>query len=83
MKELRHSYPGHWIDLTIDGFARSGEPDIIGCYCGRYIAMELKHNDRGYDVEEIQQYKLNDIKNNGGVALSVYSLEDLKLLDTL
>jgi Holliday junction resolvase len=51
------------------GLGRSGIPDIIGCYNGRFIAIECK---AGYGkATALQMRELNAIAKAGGLACLV------------
>ena len=51
------------------GLGRSGIPDIIGCYQGRFIAIECK---AGYGkATALQMRELNAIAKAGGLACLV------------
>ena len=45
-----------------------GIPDLIGCFNGRFVAIELK-TDKG-EVTPIQEYRLKQILKAGGLAFS-------------
>jgi Holliday junction resolvase len=51
------------------GYGRSGVPDIVGCYRGKFFAIECKAG-RGKPTE-MQQYNLAMIKESGGMAIVV------------
>jgi len=55
---------------------RSGCPDVISCYKGLFIALEVK-NEKGR-VSELQKYHIEEIKKAGGVAAIVRSVKDVK-----
>ena len=57
-------------------FQRSGIPDIIGCYHGRFFALELKA-EKG-KPSELQLYNIKKINEAGGIALIVRSVNDVK-----
>ena len=52
-----------------------GVSDIIGCYQGRMIALELKAPNG--KVSYYQQRFLDSVKAAGGIALVVRSIEDV------
>jgi len=58
--------------------SRSGEPDIIACYNGRFIGLEVKA-EKGR-VTPLQLAKLRSIKSAGGIAAVVRSVEDVDSL---
>lgn len=48
-----------------------GTPDMLVCYRGHFIALELK-KDWIDDPDPLQLYKINKIKKAGGLAFVVY-----------
>lgn len=59
-----------------NAFERRGRPDIIVCHCGQFIGIELKKGP-GSVPDPLQQKHLREIRENGGIAEWVTSLEDL------
>jgi len=55
---------------------RSGIPDIIALYEGKFIAIEVK-TDKG-KISKLQEYNLDIIKDKGGYATVVYSVQEAK-----
>ena len=51
------------------GFGRSGIPDIVCCYKGKFIGIECKAH--GNKPTALQQSNLEEIVNNGGIAIVV------------
>ena len=51
------------------GFGRSGIPDIVCCYKGKFIGIECKA--RGNKPTALQQSNLEEIVNNGGIAIVI------------
>lgn len=51
------------------GYGRSGVPDIIACFKGRFIAIECKAG-KG-KLTELQKYNIEQIKSAGGLAIVV------------
>jgi len=73
---------GYWIKVHGSPFQRRGIPDIIGCYCGRFYAFEVKVDPEAYDATELQQKNITDITKERGVACIVCSTEEaLKILN--
>lgn len=51
------------------GFTQAGVPDLLVCCNGRFVAIEVKaENGR---VSELQKHNIQEIKQAGGIALSV------------
>ena len=51
------------------GFGRSGVPDIIACYKGRFVGIECKAGNN--KPTALQQRNLQEIDNADGIALVV------------
>ncbi|MCH9740363.1 MAG: hypothetical protein K0U38_05935 [Epsilonproteobacteria bacterium] len=57
----------------------AGDPDVFACVAGKFYGLEFKD---GSKVSDIQQYKLDAIRKNGGTAIVVTSKNyDEVLLD--
>jgi len=54
---------------VMSGFGRSGIPDIICCYKGRFLAIECKAGDN--DPTPLQLREINAIVDAGGTALVI------------
>ena len=62
------------------GYGRSGVPDIVGCYKGKFFAIECKAGTNR--TTALQELNLEQIRLTGGIALvineenveSVYSI---------
>ena len=48
------------------GYGRSGVPDIICCYRGRFVAIECKAGNN--TITKLQHREIEAIKRQGGVA---------------
>lgn len=64
-----------WVYPTCDRFT-VGVPDILGCFKGRFFALEVKKPTGR--LSKIQAYQLDKVRNAGGIAARVDSLEDAK-----
>lgn len=51
------------------GYGRSGVPDIVGCWKGRFLGIECK--TRGNAPTQLQMKNLMEIVDQGGVSLLV------------
>lgn len=54
------------------GYGRAGIPDFVGCYCGRFFAIEAKA-DKGR-LSAYQQREIKGIRTASGEALVVVGL---------
>ena len=67
------------------GYGRSGVPDIVGCYQGKFFGIECKAGKN--TPTPLQQINLDDIEKQNGIALVVneknmHSVRDLITGDT-
>ncbi len=71
---------GKWVKIHGGPFQEAGISDIIGCYRGRFIAIEAKMPDGKATPLQLAFIKaVTDNKGRGGVAFSVE--EALKIRD--
>jgi hypothetical protein len=80
LKVLAAEFPSAWVYKASDRFI-SGIPDLIICYKGFFIAIELKtpHNKKR---NLLQEYNLERIRNAGGRAAVCRSVDEVRnLLD--
>ena len=61
-------------------YGRSGVPDLLICYKGRFIALEVKKPTGGI-TSVLQDYNVDSIRLAGGIADVVTSLD--KVIDIL
>jgi hypothetical protein len=57
-------------------YGTAGIPDLIVCYKGKFIALEAKVGKN--QPTRLQAATIKQIRNAGGVAVVVRSLEDVK-----
>lgn len=58
------------------GYQKKGVPDIVGCYKGRFFAIELKKE--GKTPTLIQSLILKQLQNAGAVAFVASDVETVK-----
>jgi len=76
---LKHLRKVGWFYKASDRF-RAGIPDIIGCYKGRFVALELKVEPN--KPTPLQEYELKAIYREGGSAQVVSYNNKTKLYKT-
>ena len=54
-----------------------GTPDLLVCYKGCFIGIEVKRPDSNYTLTTAQQIRLGQIIRAGGIGLGVESLQDV------
>ena len=60
------------------GLERKGTPDLLVCYHGKFIALEVKMS--GGKPTKLQEYELAKVRKAGGVAKVIHSMEELEVL---
>lgn len=65
---------GAYVIKTI-ATSRAGVPDLICCYKGQFIAIEVK--TKSGTVSKLQEYNLEKIRKAGGKALIARDIADL------
>lgn len=60
--------------------SKSGVPDLLICYKGRFIGIEVKAPGKLVETKPLQKYNQKLIQDSGGVSTSLDSLDDLKEL---
>ena len=84
VKQLRALGAYYFYPVT-GGYGRSGVPDIVGCYQGKFFGIECKAGNN--TPTPLQQINLDDIEKQNGIALVVneknmHSVRDLITGDT-
>jgi len=57
--------------------SKKGVPDVLACYKGRFIAIEVKTPTTMNNASELQKYNLEKIRDAGGVAMISCEASDL------
>jgi len=58
--------------------SKSGIPDLLVCYRGKFISIELKAPGKLEEVTPLQIYKRNLVIQSGGTAIIADNLETVK-----
>ena len=67
--ELLKEFGAYYFFPVMGGYGRSGIPDIIACYRGRFIAIECK---AGFNTTtQLQERELKAITDSGGITMVV------------
>ena len=68
---------GFWFKSHGNMYQMAGLPDIIGCYKGRFVGIEVKRPSRKESgVSPIQAHRLKQIAEAGGISGVASSVED-------
>ena len=69
LEELREIKNSYWV--KIQQVSIKGIPDILGTINGRFIALELKKDEKE-KANKLQEYVLHEIDKAGGIALVIH-----------
>ncbi len=78
VKALIESRGGYVIKVHVSALQSQGEPDLVCCYKGHFVAFELKVP--GNKASKLQQRKIKDIQRAGGTAIATQSLEEIEVI---
>jgi Holliday junction resolvase len=67
VKKILDDLGAYHFSPMMDGYGRSGVPDIIACYKGKFIGIECKAGDNKPTL--LQLRNIEDIKRNQGLAI--------------
>jgi hypothetical protein len=67
---------GAWVVKTHGSPHLAGIPDLLVCYMGRFIALEVKRPETRGTVTRRQQHFLDEIEKAGGWSAVVTSVEE-------
>jgi|TARA_R110002051_G_scaffold323339_1_gene416622 hypothetical protein len=67
----------YYFSPVTGGYGKSGVPDIIGCYKGRFFGIECKAGKN--KPTRLQEKNLTAIKANGGISIVIneHNLDDV------
>ena len=74
MKALK-KHGGFWVKIHGSAFQVSGIPDILGCYQGLFVALEVKLPETAEDASLRQRLMMKRIRAAGGIPMIVTSTE--------
>lgn len=75
IRDYIESRGGFWSNVQGGPYSKKGDPDIIACYRGHYVAIEAKDGDNSMD--EYQKTRLVQILKAGGIHIEAYSVKDV------
>ena len=78
IKNLLKSRGAYCEKIFGGGFQASGIPDILCCYHGYFVAIEVKSPTGKGRASDIQKLKIKAIRDAGGVAFITDNIEDVE-----
>lgn len=85
IKAELHSRDAWRVKFFANAYTPSGIPDILACYNGRFLGIEVKSGS-SYGLTELQKHNLKCIRYAGGIGICVYPSgweKFLQLLDDI
>ena len=76
IKNYLKSKGAYYVKYFGNSFSQVGVPDILVCYKGKFIGIEVK-NEKG-KTSPLQDINLQQIKDAGGISFVARSVEDVK-----
>lgn len=77
-KRWRSGEPVWWFKSHGGPMQRAGVPDLIVCYAGRFIAVEVKRpGEQPTSLQSATMQRISEAGGVSGVATSVDELDDL------
>lgn len=82
IKSYLKSKGAYFVKYFGNSFSQAGVCDLLVCYKGRFIGIEVK-NEKG-KTSPLQEVNLKQIKEAGGISLVARSVEDVqKVIDSI
>ena len=78
IKNLLKSKGAYCEKIFGGGYQASGIPDILCCYRGHFLAIEVKSPTGKGRASDIQKLKIKAIRDAGGVAFITDNIEDVE-----
>ena len=78
IKNLLKSKGAYCEKIFGGGYQASGIPDILACYRGYFVAIEVKSPTGKGRANDIQKLKIKAIRDAGGVAFITDNIEDVE-----
>jgi hypothetical protein len=80
---LKNQIGGWWKKIHTGTYSRRGTPDIFGVKDGIAYVLEVKLPDGTGKVSSLQQKNMQEVRENGGVAMKIENMNEIKkLFDT-
>lgn len=76
VKKYIESKGGYVVKIHVSSYESQGEPDLVCCFNGRFVAFELKKDDG--KPSKLQLYKIKKIQQAGGIAKVVDNMKEIE-----
>jgi len=68
---------GYAVNIGGNASMAKGTPDVLACYKGVFLGLEVKKPEESYGLTTPQRIRLKQIAKAGGVSCSVASVDDV------
>jgi len=68
---------GHYV-VKVMAASKAGVPDILVCFKGQFVGIEVKRPETRDNTSELQKWNLNRIVECGGSSMVACSVQDVK-----
>jgi Holliday junction resolvase len=79
-KILKYLESKHIYAVKVISASKAGVPDILCCFNGRFIAIEVKTPNTKHNTSELQKHNISKIIGSGGKALVAWELKQVEEL---
>ena len=76
-KIVRHLESKGAYVVKVVAASKKGVPDILACYKGHFLAIEVKTPLTRANVSKLQDYNLNSVSEAGGISGIAVEVEDI------
>lgn len=77
IKSYLKSINAYFLKVHGNSMQPAGTPDLLCCVNGHFVAIEVKKSKGGV-VSELQEAKIKQIQQSGGIAFIARSVDDVK-----
>lgn len=77
IKRYLDSLGAYHVKIHGSAYMPAGTPDILACVNGKFVGIEVKR-PKGGVVSKLQELKIKQIRNAGGVAFVATSVDEVK-----
>ena len=77
IKALLDERGAFWSMIPGGAYGKTGDPDMVACYRGRYIGIEAK---AGTSQSKWQKIREAQIKASGGIYIKAESVDDVRIV---
>lgn len=77
-KILKYLETKHIYVVKVISASKAGVPDILCCYQGKFLAIEVKTPNTRHNTSELQKYNISKIIGAGGKAIVAWDVKQVE-----